>query len=230
MRYIIVLFSITSLLLLHSCSKFEDLEKQMDASVDMSAVAVFNIVPNSTAMEISLGESKINKVNERLAFGDYLSYRTQFSGKKTIRIVSGKDTYEGSVDLFPQRFYSIFVNKEGGKLTVVQSEDDMILPAKGNAKIRVAHMSYDAASFTFGEGGNQLLSNIKYKDVTGFKEIKSSERQTLLIVKPTTAVGNTRSLEQVFIPKDQGIYTLLIKGYVNASNETEEISMQLVKH
>src|SRR5690606_40439586 len=94
MRYIIVLFSITSLLFLHGCSKFDDLEKQMDASVDMSALAVFNMVPNSTAMEISLGESKINKVNERLAFGDYLSYRTQFSGKKTIRIVSGKDRSE----------------------------------------------------------------------------------------------------------------------------------------
>jgi len=232
MRYTIFLLSIISLFFFSSCSKSDDLEKQFDMYGEMAALAVFNTVPNSLDMEVFIGDRKVKAANESLHFGDYLPYKSIFSGKATIKIVSsyknGKDTYDGTVDLAAGRVYSLFVNKEE-KLTVKLIEDDVIRPRHGFAKIRLAHMSPDAASFSLNENeGRQLFQNIKYKDVTSFVEIKSSSNVSLQ-VQPIGA-SKMPQLDQNFQPVDQGIYTLLVTGYVDSDNEGEEIGMQLIKH
>ncbi len=233
MKYIVFLFSITGLLFFNSCSKFDDLDKQMDASVDMSSLAIFNTVPNSVSMEIYLDEEKVNAVNEKLEFGGYLRYKTQFSGRKKIKIVNyykdTKEVYEDVIDLDKGKVYSLFVSKEK-TLALILKEDDMIKPQPGFAKIRVAHMSSDAVAFAFGEEGkNMLFNSVRYKEVTPFMEVSSSVSRTFLI-RPTTTSGNTPQLKQIFVPKDQGIYTLLIKGYVRWNNEAEELDMKLIEH
>src|SRR5690606_6259538 len=133
--------------------------------------------------------------------------------------------YEGVIDLSTGRVYSLFVNKDK-MLTVVQSEDNIIKPKPGFAKIRLAHMSYDAASLSLNEDdGKQLFKNVKYKEVTDFVEIKSSSSLSLLI-RPV-GINKEPQLDQNFKPEDQGIYTLLVKGYMNSDNEEEAIGMQL---
>ncbi len=216
----------------NSCSKYDDLEHQLDAFGEMAALAVFNTVPNSLDMDVFLDDKKVKAANEKLSFGGYLPYKSTFAGKTKIKIVSyhkgGKDTYEGVIDLSAGRVYSLFVNKDKN-LTVVQSEDNILKPKHGFAKIRLAHMSYDAASLSLNEDdGKQLFKNVKYKEVTDFVEIKSSSSLSLLI-RPV-GINNEPQLDQNFKPEDQGIYTLLVKGYMNSDNKEEAIGMQLIEH
>ncbi|GEM_PF-1411618 len=232
MRYITFFISILSILFFSGCSKYDDLENQLDSLGEMSALAIFNTVPNSLNMEVYLEGKKVKLANEKLSFGGYLPYKYQFAGKKKIKIVSyyrgGEDSYEGVVDLQAGKVYSLFVNKDY-KLNIVQSEDNIIKPKPGYAKIRLAHMSYDAASLSLNEeGGKQLFKNIKYKDVTGFVEIKSSSSLSLL-VRPI-GLNRMPQLDQNFKPEDQGIYTLLVRGYIDPNNEDEAISMKLIEH
>jgi len=230
MRYTIFFLSIISLFF-HSCSKHDDLE-QFDTYGEMAALAVFNTVPSSLDMEVFIEGKKLKAANEKLPFGKYLPYKSVFSGTMDIKIVSsykgGQDTYNGTVNLYAGKVYSLFVNKEE-KVTATLFEDNIIKPRPGFAKIRLAHMSPNASPLSLSDGkGEPFFQNIKYKDVTPFVEMKSTSRLSLFI-RPT-GVSKVPQLDQNFLPDDQGIYTLLVTGYVDPENAAEEIGMQLVEH
>lgn len=232
MKKVFLTLSVFIVFFLSACSKFDDLDKQLSDSLTISSVAVFNAVPNSHRIEVSLDGVKLNASNERLGYGRSLPFRNWSAGRKKITIVNyykgGKDTYEDYIDLEGGQVYSLFVHKDG-KLGVTRSNDDMIMPKSGFAKVRVAHMSNDAAPFILRDGnGKQLYpSEIKYKDVTGFITVAIAD---LSLSVNATTTGKTPQLDYQFKPKNQGIYTFLIRGHVDSDDEADAFSAQMIEH
>ncbi|HMR19405.1 MAG TPA: DUF4397 domain-containing protein [Sphingobacterium sp.] len=232
MKKALLILSIFSLFFLSACSKFEDLEALLNDQVTITSVAVFNAVPNSQHIEVSIDGVKLNTGKEKLAYGKHLPFRNWPAGKKKITIVNsykgGEDVYEDFVDLEAGQIYSLFVYKDN-KLGVVQSKDDMIKPSAGFAKVRVAHMSNDAPPFVIHYGNDKQLyqSEIKYRDVTPFTNVNLANMR--LMVNATKA-GATPQLDYSFTPKNQGIYTFLIRGHIHSTSESDEFEAQLIEH
>jgi hypothetical protein len=217
---------------LSACSKFDDLEMQLNNQVEISSVAVFNVVPKSQRLDISLDGIKLNASTDKLGYGKDLPFRNWPAGRHTVTVVShsieGKETHEEVINLVGGQFYSLFIHK-GDKLGIVQSKDEIIKPGKGHAKIRIAHMSSDAPAFTIrGRNGKILYSSeVKYKDVTPFVNVELADLQLIGEAKNAT---NTPEISYNFTPKNQGIYTLLIRGYIGSTDQSDEFSVELIEH
>lgn len=220
--------------LFSACSKFEDLESQLDGQVEISSIAVFNVVPQSRRIDIALDGISLNAGKDRFEYGKYLPFRNWPAGTKSVDVTSyynggvKEDTYRGTIDLVGGQIYSLFVYKDS-KLGIVQSRDDIIKPDKGYAKIRVVHMSSDAPPLMIRDSNGKALyeSEVKYKDVTGFVTVNLTD---LRLFGDAKDMASALEMDYSFTPANQEIYTLLIRGRVKSTDESDEFEVELIKH
>lgn len=201
----------------------------------LSGLAVFNAIPNSTGANLLLDGDRLNMTNEKLSFGAYMPHRNVYPGGKSLTVENLNSKGESqrvvhNISLVSGAIYSLFLYEENGIQSVL-SKDNIVSPVSGYAKVRIAHMVKDAPALTLWSGKPaQIVSgNVSFKAVTDFVAIKAGEPLTLKIIP---ADGKTTLPEIIltdFTLDDKGMYTFLIKGLLNTSNEKEELSLTVIK-
>lgn len=231
--YLFVLFVFSS------CSKNDfDSESMLDYSVGrFSSVSVFNTIPGSSSVAISEGAGNSAQwfvtANNAVSFGGYLPYRNWFSGVKTLTLESfsktGKVAVQKELSLDAGKVYSLFMCQDK-TIDAVISEDNVIKPKDGMAKIRVVHMGADAPAVSVSPAhfSNILFVDVKFKSVSDFREVMANEE---MIWSISAAKGtNMPSIMSKFKLDNGGIYTLLIRGLVNSNDPDQEIGLKIIKH
>lgn len=219
-----VLILITLVGFLSSCSKFDDLSAALEEQVGIASVAVFNGLPGSGTMELYVDGSKLN-VSKTEQFHNW------HSGRRELKIVSRfgdrQDVYQGIVDLQEGRFYSLFVHRDT-EIRVTKQEDDPLRPKSGSAKVRIAHLSSQVPEFQVQSmKTDKGASAIKYKEITSFTTIPL-ELYHILGTVNSGANNQARDFEYKFIPKDQSIYTLIIRDNINVSDPSDTYKIDLI--
>lgn len=200
-----------------------------------SGLAVFNAIPNSAGVSLLLDGDRLNLTHEKLSFGGHLSHRNVYPGAKSLAIdnFDTKGNFQRVVHhvaLTSGAIYSLFLYEDNGVQSVL-SNDNMVSPASGYAKVRFVHMVKDAPALTMNNGGGAEIvhKNISFKTVTDFIEMKAEKPITFKIVPDDLEKTLPEIILNDFKLEDRGIYTFLVKGLINTSNEKEQISLTVIK-
>lgn len=215
--------------MLFGCDK-SDIEGMYDSPINLSSVGVINAVPGSIGMDVFVNKIKLNKTTEKLVFGEHIPYRNTYTGEVEFSLTSYSGTkqemYSGRLTFVPSKIYSVFVYKEGD-LKLLQSEDNVLLPAKGQAKLRIVHLGGNVASLKVFSSDKEIdFQNVKYKDVSAFVSLAINKSYNLEITDGNADV----KVELNFEPQNQGIYTLLVKGDKKSVVEGLGIDAKVIKH
>lgn len=109
------------------------------------------------------------------------------------------------------KYYSVYAIGPSRAVEAVVLEDDISLPARGKAKIRLMNYSFDAGPVDIViRGGETLASGLNYKSIKPFFEINPGI-YTLDIVDSNTKVV-LRSKTNVIIDANS-VYTLWARGF-----------------
>jgi hypothetical protein len=217
-KFIYLIFFFISIIF-YSCSK-ETFNEQgfLDQNRKaLSSVAVFNAIPNSRGLVLSISQNGFQKPivtsSDQLSFGSYLTYRNWFGGdfEMFIQTVSSdrKDSFERYLSLQSGKFYSLFFYDELS-LKSLLVEDNVIIPKEDNVKFRVAHLSSSVSSINLvnDKSSNVLIKALGYGNISSFQE-KTVELVSNLSIKD----GNNKLnviLKELIKFESKGIYTILI--------------------
>lgn len=225
------------LMLLTGCSKDELSDLNSESQSSFSSVAVFNTIPGSSSLTLSTGNEPnsiwIVSGSEKFNYNSFLTYRNWFPGNLPLNIEysynGAKNRVLKNLNLEAGKFYSLFLTK-GNNIETILSEDNILKPRQGYAKVRFVHMSMDAPSINASPfvGSNFLFDDIKFKDVTSFQEIDVNRYNSWLIESKDPS--HNLSITSEFKMEVGKIYTLLLKGLVNTDIPEEEISLSVIKH
>lgn len=227
-RILFFLWGIVSMTLF-ACNK-ANIDEMYDNVVNLSSVAVVNAVPGSIGMDVFVNQNRVNNTSEKLIFGEHIPYRNMYAGEVELSLTSyfgaRQEAYKVKLTFQPNKIYSVFVYRDGG-LKLLQSEDNVLLPAKGQAKFRVVHLGGNVSSLKISSNEKEVnFQSVKYKDVSSFVNIAINKRYSFEITDGNAEV----KLELNFEPQNQGIYTLLIKGDKKGNVGEGGIDAKIIKH
>jgi len=215
---------------LFGCTKNDEsaLDYPRNGAEVFSSVAVFNAVPNSTTINMYMGQGSVEKAivtnSDKLTFGGYVPYKNWYTGSFDLTVEnqtgSTKEILRKNIFIPSGKFFSLFVYRKGEMQTVL-SEDNVIRPASGNAKIRIAHFSdniTDVSLYT-ADSKTALIKNIKYLAVSDYLELNIDKPYDFYV----ETIDGKIKLMMIGGEKlvDRGIYTLLLKGSFNAAEGLE---------
>ncbi|UIR55093.1 DUF4397 domain-containing protein [Sphingobacterium sp. SRCM116780] len=216
------------MLTLNSCNKLDD-----DYSyVEISAVSAVNVVPGSAGLDIGLDQNKLNNGWEVFSYNHVLNYKNAYPGNRLVRVFDPKamagDTalVRKNVNFTPGKYYSLYIIGKD-KIDVLATEDDFGVLKTGLAKFRFMNLSPEAPKLTLTLNTTDSLSvkDKMYKDLSAFKNIKSSETYTLKI----NGAGMTELVGE-FKPEDKEVYTIYAAGLKSSNESNKKYSFQIVKH
>jgi hypothetical protein len=179
-----------SALFLISCDKDET--PQATASIN-----VIHASPDAPGVDLLVDNSKVNTA--ALSFPEATGYIKVFAGTRNIKVnASGTNNsvINANLTLAADRFYSVYAYNQLASIAALVVEDNLTLPAAGQAHIRFFHLSPNAPTVTVG-----TLSGTTFTPV--FVN-RSFETQT------------TASANQNFTPVSAGTYTFDVQ--VNGSS------------
>ncbi len=230
--YITALFFV--LLFLNSCIKDNDSELYGSPS-NFAGLAVFNAIPNSTAVNLLVEGNRLNMTSEKLPFGGYISHRNLYPGAKVITVENQNSKGETqritqNTSLISGDIYSLFLYEENGIKSLL-AKDNMVIPRNGYAKIRLANMVKDAPDLAMSSGKEPqtLYADVPFKTVTEFIEVKAGEPLTFRIVPADSKINLPEIVLENFSLDNKAIYTFMVKGLLNAAHENEEVSLTVIK-
>jgi len=221
------------------CNKNEDLTPSYasDGTEVFSSVAVFNAIPNSTGITMFMGQGNQQKAiitsSDKLVYGGYVGYKNWYTGSFELTIENQvgntKESARKNIFLPKGKFHSLFLYRNTEVQTVL-SEDNVIRPNEGKAKVRVAHFSDNLSTVNLYDGVDKvaLIQNTKALSVSEYVEVDISKLHDFNIQTTDGKLKLTMKGEEKLV--NRGLYTLLLKGStdVTGGNGNKEV-MMLIK-
>jgi len=210
--------------LLSSCLK----KSGPDASSIVSAITVINASPNSPTLEFVLDNQRV----QEFSYPDKkIPYFAAFSGSRMARIYEAGNLnlplYELELRLMQGNYYSLFISGNKNALGSLMVEDDLSPTTPGNAKIRFINLSPDAPALDFKiDDDNILASNKKFREYTGFQELKAGDYNAIIESHDGDAANEPFDLTV----EDGKIYTIWAKGLVESTVEEEKFGYSILVH
>lgn len=219
-----------------SCSKSDSFLSQNDLEAKFSSVAVFNAIPNSTSVSIGINHGNSNystvTAGDNLFFGRYLKYRNWFSGSFNMFIENNtgnvKEIANDKVSFRPGQAYSLFLYNNG-VIKSLLSEDNIISPVDGKAKVRIAHLCTNLPNVNlYNDLNNDILfKDIKFGSVSDYIEVNVGARYSFLIETLDKSVELTSS--NTVLLDNKGVYTILLKGAIELASNNEDVGFVVIK-
>lgn len=231
-KYIYFLLFVSTVLHI-SCSK-DSMDDSTPNSFEagFSSVAVFNAIPNSTELTLSIGEKMSEKTvvtsSDNLGFGKYVKHRNWFAGSYDVFIQNqesvGIETAKKRLSLTSGKFYSLFLYRKN-VLQSVLTEDNVILPNEGKVKIRLAHLSEGLSNIKLvsPEANSTLFQNISFGTITNFVEVDFKTLNGYYFQSDDGMLEWALNVENSI--QNKGIYTILVKGVMEAGSSMDYITI-----
>jgi hypothetical protein len=213
---------------LFSCDKDET--PQATASIN-----VIHASPDAPGVDLLVDNSKVNTVV--LNFPEASGYLKVFSGTRNIKVnATGTNNSVINADLTfsADRYYSVYAYNRLASIAAIVVEDNLVMPAAGQAHIRFFHLSPNAPIVTVG-----TLSGATFTPVfsnRGFEtQATASANQNFTPVAAGTytfdvQANGTSVLNLPNIVLQAGkIYTVFAKGLVGGTG-SQALGAQIVTH
>lgn len=213
-------------LLSGGCTLNEDLDYG-----ELTSVSFINALPSSEGVAVFIGQSQVNVDGEKFRYKDILPYRNVYPGDRVVTVADRKSKKSLLVkNAFFERgkVYSLFIIGNE-KVDILKTEDNIVRPVEGKAKIRFINLIPDSKPIRLKENNNRHTFNysLPYKSVTNFEEID---------VLKGYEFGLSDHAEMEFLeidihPKSREVYSILIFGNLkDDAGEGNEISYGIIHH
>lgn len=196
-----------------------------------TSVAVFNAIPNSTRVELSVRRDEMGKTmvtaSDNLRFGGYLPYKNWYSGPFELEVFNKSESagehMKTAIDFKGGVFYSLFLyEKNGLKKTV--STDNVILPQNGKAKLRIAHLCDNLGNVRvfINNKKEPILKDIKYETISDYVLIDVFDIHMFVVEAQNGNAILELPITNNLNLKNKGVYTVLLKGDYAKNNGSHE--------
>ena len=221
----IVLFSAV---FLFSCDKDET--PQATASVN-----VIHASPDAPGVDLLIDNSKVNTA--ALTFPEATGYLKVFAGTRNIKVnASGTNNSVINVDLTlaSDKYYSVYAYNQLASIAALVVEDNLAVPATGQAHIRFFHLSPNAPTVTVGTLSGTTFSPV-FSNRSFETQTTASANQNFTPVAAGTytfdvQAGGSSVLNLPNIVLQAGkIYTVFARGLVGGTG-AQALGAQLVVH
>lgn len=215
------LFILPLFVILTSCAKGDD------PKTNIAAITVIHASPGLPPIDIYINGGRING-DSIIAYTDTIPYKFVSSGSLPIVIrknISTISYISKNLDLQSEKYYSFFVTGKPDAVTYLLTEDNLIPPVSGKAKLRFLNLSPDSSPLGFRlNSSNTLFTAKDYKSYTDFVSIDPGN-YTIGIYEE----GNSSALSQQTIEVEAGrLYSVWAKGLKQAIEPGTELSLQVV--
>jgi hypothetical protein len=188
-----------------------------DAQITGDAyVRIINSSESAPPQDFYLDSTKINSA--AVAYGQNTNYVTTTSGDRKARFkTAGTTTVNSSsnVGIHAGNYYTVYYTGGTSSNANYITEDNMIAPAAGKAKVRFVHLSSAAASsidLTI-QGGQKIVSNLAYKTASTYQEVDAATSFQLFAAGSTATALNITNLGL----QAGKIYTIYFSGSTTAT-------------
>lgn len=196
---------LVSLLFLGGC-KLDD--KNVQPSVPVSYVALYNASPDAPALNVNVDNRQINA--QPFDYADYTGYLQFYTGKRHFTFGPANAdnvAVDTTVTFVENKVYSVFVIDNYNRAKLLVLNDSAAAPGSGKAVIRLVNLSPDAGTVHLSvKGESELGTGEAFKGASSYVEVDAGSK-TLAI----TGVGV--SLEVPADIKSGGFYSIVVRGY-----------------
>jgi hypothetical protein len=226
LKHIFIALSLTAFLT--SCDKDET--PQATASVN-----VIHACPDAPGVDILVDNLKVNTA--ALNFPEATGYLKVFAGTRAIKVNAtgtNNSVINANLTFSADKYYSVFAYNRLVSISAFLVEDNLALPAAGQAHIRFFHLSPDAPAVTVG-----TLSGATFTPVFANRSFETqataSANQNFTPVAAGTYTFDVRvndasvlNLPNIVLQAGK-IYTVFAKGLVNGTG-SQALGAQIVTH
>src|SRR6476619_4756770 len=157
---------------LTSCSSNSNSEITGDAYV-----RIVNSSESAPPQDFYLDSTKVN--SSAVVYGQNTNYLTTTSGNRKARFkTAGTTTVNSSsnVNINAGNYYTVYYTGGTSSSANYTTEDNLVAPTAGKAKVRFVHLSSAAAaSIDLAiQGGQKIVSNLAYKAASAYQEVDAA--------------------------------------------------------
>jgi hypothetical protein len=221
---------IAALALLPFLTSCLDDDDQRLESVPVAYVSFYHGSPNISSLQIEVDHRPYN--TNTFDYSTYFDYGRFYTGERNFSFKVGNaanSLLDTLVKFEADKAYSFFISEEEDGVLPLIVEDELDSPASGKALVRLIHLSPDApeVNLQVGEDDEELFENHSYREVSDFVEVDAGRLNLNLVA----AAGGESLVSAANITIREGrIYTLVVRGYMDASNTANSLSLQLVRN
>ncbi|TPE44849.1 DUF4397 domain-containing protein [Pontibacter mangrovi] len=208
----LMMLAVVPTLFLASCDDDDD---DMDLVVDQASVMVVHASPDAPGVDLYVDNTKVNSA--ALNYPDNTGYLDVEAGERNFKVTAagagvGSPVINADVDLEKDMSYTVFAADMLSDITPVVLEDDLIMPASGQAHVRFVHLSPDAPDVdVVVQGGPELFTDIEFKEATAFTPVAAGSYTVEVQPVGTDVAAVTATLDL----QPGKIYTVFAKGFLN---------------
>ncbi len=216
-----ILVSLTGIFSLTSCVKSDD------SKTNIAALTLIHASPGLSPIDFYINGVRVNG-DSIISYTDTIPYKLFSSGSLPVVVkknISSIIYISQTIDLQPEKYYSFFVTGKPDAVTYLFTQDNIIPPASGKAKLRFLNLSPDSSPLDLKlSSSNTLFTGQAFKSYTDFASIDPGT-YTVGIYEQ----GNNTALAQQTIEVEAGLsYSVWAKGLKQATEPGTELSLQSV--
>ncbi len=190
-------------------------------------ISIFNGAPSNSGVIVYADQNKVNDFS--LKYSDVLPYQNFFPGDRLFKFSESNSLtslLEKEFEIKVDSVYSMFMVEAAGVLDAVLVDDDWSEPTATEAQIRMVNLSPDAGavSLKIDEVETPVFSDVVFKSNSTFKSL-ATKMYKLTVVSST---GETLATATNIELKGNRVYTLVIRGYKQATDNAKKLDLQLI--
>lgn len=224
------------LLSVMSCNKSDSFSYDGEYDVRFSSVAIFNAIPDSRSVTMAIRDGHYSYTTvaaaDNLFFSSYLKYRNWPSGSFNMfvenKTANVSESANYNVFFRAGQAYSIFLYDDKA-IKLLLSEDNIISPVDGKAKVRIAHLCTNLSNVSLYNDLDKtiLFKDIKFGSVSDYLELNVNTEYSFFMETLDKTVELT-SDNSVFL-ENKGVYTILLKGAIELASNNGDVGFVIIK-
>jgi len=188
----------------------------VDLSVATTRVKVIHASPDAPGVDILVDNTIVNSA--AVNFPESTDYLSVAAGTRNIKVnghMSSSSVIDANVTFGSDMFYSVFAVNNFANIEPLVLEDDLTVPAAGQAHVRFIHLSPNAPAVDITlTDGTIVFGNKIFKEYTAFTPLTAGSYELEVRIAGTSQV--VLSLGTIDLT-DGKIYSVFAKGFVGGT-------------
>lgn len=208
---------------LTSCLDNDDLMEYPAAGY----ISIYNGAPSNSGVIVYADQNQVN--NFPIKYSEVLAYQNFYPGERLFKFSESNSLtslLEKEYEIKVDSVYSMFLLEDLGDLDVVLIDDDWSEPTADKAQIRMINLSPDAGtvSLKIDEVEDPFFEGLAFKTNSEFESLDTKTYDLTVISTTGQTLTSATNIEL----KGNRVYTLVLRGYEQATDNAKKLDLQLL--
>jgi hypothetical protein len=190
-------------------------------------ISIYNGAPGNAGVIVYADQNQVN--NFPIKYAEVLAYQNFYPGERLFKFSESNSLtslLEKEYEIKVDSVYSMFLLEDLGDLDVILIDDDWSEPTADKAQIRMINLSPDAGtvSLKIDEVEDPFFEGLAFKTNSEFESL-DTKTYNLTVISTT---GETLTSATNIELKGNRVYTLVLRGYEQATDNAKKLDLQLL--